>query len=99
MIKPKTCLGKWSIGLILSFFLFLTLFFILVKFGERGGQTFFSNLKLTIPVLIASFSAIGSFITGFVSIMKKERSVLVFLTSLIGFLVLLWIITELLFPH
>jgi len=95
----KTKLGKWSVGLIISFFIFLGLFFVLVGLGERGGETFFSNLILTIPMLIAAICAISSFITGVISFIRKERSILVILSSLIGFLVLLWCVAEVAFPH
>jgi len=97
---PKTQLGKWSVGLILGFFIFLAFFFILVELGERGGATIFSNLKLLIPYSLAVFSAIASFLTGIISVLKKkERSVLVFLSIILGFLILLWVLAELLFPH
>jgi len=98
--KPKTKLGKISIMLVAAFFVLLGIFFMLVSMGERGGNTYFSNLKLTIPFTIAWLSAIGSFFSGIISIIKnKERSVFVFLSSLIGFLVLLFILAEFLFPH
>jgi len=99
-LKPKTKLGKISIMLVAAFFVLLGIFFMLVSMGERGGNTYFSNLKLTIPFTIAWLSAIGSFFSGIISIIKnKERSVFVFLSSLIGFLVLLFILAEFLFPH
>ena len=100
ILTPKTKLGKWSIGLIVSFFAFLWIFYLLVAAGERGGATFFSNLKLTIPMLIAAGSAVASFFTGLISIIKrKERAILVFISSLIGLLVLIYVILEFSFPH
>ena len=97
---PKTYLGKWSVGLVIGFFMFLGLFFIFIALGERGGDAFFSNLKLTIPGLLAAISSIGSFFTGIVSIFKnKERSIIVFLSTILGFLILLWCFAEILFPH
>jgi phosphatidylglycerophosphate synthase len=97
---PKTRLGKWSIILIIVFILLLLLFFLLVSLGERGGDTFFSNLKLTIPMLVAGACAIASFFTGLISIIKKkERCVFVFIATIIGFLVLLFVIGEFSFPH
>ena len=46
------------------------------------------------------FSGIAAFFTGIISILKnKERSVLVFLSTLLGSLVLLWIFAEIAFPH
>ncbi len=100
VFTPKSSLGKLSLGLIISFFLFLILFFLFVSFGERGGDTLFSNLKLTIPMFLAVISAIGSFFTGIISIFKnKERGILVFLSTILGFLILLWVLGEILFPH
>ena len=97
---PKTYLGKWSVGLILNFFLFMGIFALFVNLGERGGETFFSNLKLTIPFMIAVLSGSGSFLVGMVSlILRKERSILVFLSSLLGFLILLFILGEFISPH
>ena len=97
---PKTHLGRWSVVLIILFFTFLGLFFLFVDLGERGGDTFFSNLKLTIPMLIAGTCGVGSFFVGLVSIIKcKEHSILVFLATILGFLILLWILAEFLFPH
>ena len=71
-----------------------------ISLGETGGATIFSNLKLAIPGLLAALSAIVCFFTGIISVFKnKERSVLVFLSTILGFLVLLWCLAELLFPH
>ena len=83
---PKTRLGKWSGGLILAFFVFLGSFFILVAVGERGGDTFFSNLKLTIPMLLAGTCGAAAFFTGLVGIIVvRERSVFAYLSTVIGF--------------
>ena len=98
-IIPRTRLGRWSVGLILGFFVLLGVFFLLVSLGERGGQTFFSNLKLTIPMLIAAASAIASLFVGIVAVFKKERHLLVFLSIAIGLFVLWWCLAEILFPH
>ena len=100
VVMPKSISGQWSIRFIIFFFLFLLIFFLFVASGERGGETFFSNLLLTVPFLLATISGIGAFFTGIISIIKnKERSVSVFISTGIGFLVLLWSIAEILFPH
>lgn len=98
-ILPKTVYGKWSVGLILNFFVFLGVFFLLVSFGERGGDTFFSNLLLTIPMLVVAFSGISSFFVGVFSFFKKERSVFVLVSVLFGLFVLWYCVVELVFPH
>lgn len=97
---PKTNLGKWSVGLIIALFAFLTLFQILVASGQRGGATFFSNPLLVVPLLIAGICGVSAFFAGIIGIMKRrERSVLVFLATVIGFFVLFFVLGEILFPH
>ncbi|MDD3840846.1 MAG: hypothetical protein PHP06_09810 [Clostridia bacterium] len=97
---PQTRLGKWSVGLIIVFFLLFALFQFLVATGQRGDATIFDNLVLTIPIFIAGIAGIASFITGLTSIMKsKERSVFVFLASVIGLFVMLFVLGEIIFPH
>jgi len=97
---PKTSQGKWSIGLIVAFFLLLELHFFLLKSGQRGGETFFSNLTLAINLIISGLSGISSFFTGAYAILKmKERSLLVFISTAIGAFVLIFWLGEILSPH
>ena len=94
---PKTHLGQWSIWLIT---VFIVLFIIIVASGQRGGATFFSNLALSIPMVIAGISALLAFFTGIIGIIKsKERSVLACSSTIVGFFILLWVSAEILFPH
>lgn len=88
-LMPKTILGKWSIGLIIAFFLFLVTGMLVVATGQTGGNTIFDNLLISIPMLSAGICAIASFITGIISIFwKKERNIFIFISTIIGFLVL-----------
>jgi hypothetical protein len=97
---PKTDFGKWSVKLILSFFVFFGFFWLMILTGQRGGMGFFSNLSLAIPALLSAVSGIGAFLIGMVSIVGfKERSVLVFISTLIGALVTLFVAGEIIFPH
>jgi len=97
---PKTRLGKWSIWLIIAFILLFITFQLLVASGQRGGSTFFSNLALSVPMLIAGISGVSAFFTGIIGILKsKERSVLVFIAMIIGFFILVFVLAEFLFPH
>lgn len=98
---PKTILGKWSVGLIITFFLLLATGMTVVSvFKQEGGETFFDNLWISIPMLSAGAAAIAAFFTGIISIWKsKERSILVFVASLIGLLALWFIIGGILVPH
>jgi len=97
---PTTLLGKWSISLAIALTALFVLFQVLVALGERGGETFFSNLMLTIPIILAGISGVLAFLTGILGIIRsRERSILVFLSTMIGFFVLLFILGEILFPH
>ena len=97
---PRSKYGKWSIYFILAFAIFLAVFFLLVESGERGGATFFSNLKLTIPFLAAAISGIAAFFTGLWAIFKnQDHSFLVYLAIIIGLFVLIFLIGEFAYPH
>ena len=98
---PKTRLGKWSVSLIGIFITFILIFYALIEWADqRGGDTFFSNLWLTIPILTAATAGISAFVTGVVSIIKKkERSILVYLSILIGLFVIVFISGEIFTPH
>jgi hypothetical protein len=68
--------------------------------GQRGGDTFFSNLTLTIPMMLAWTPGISALVTGIIGIAKsRERSILVFAATAIGLLVLAFSLGEILFPH
>ena len=99
-LKPKTTMGKWPTGLIIAFLLFFAVFLILVASGQRGGDTFFSNLALTIPMLIAGVSSVSALVTGIIGIVKsRERSALVFLAMAIGLFVQIFSLGDILVPH
>src|SRR4030042_4874023 len=94
-ILPKTALGKWSIGFAGSFIVFFALVSVLGATGQEAGETFFSNLYLAIPGLIAGVSGIAAFITGIISIIfLKERAILVFVSTAIGLLLILFILSD-----
>jgi cytochrome bd-type quinol oxidase subunit 2 len=97
---PKTSLGKWSVRLILIFFVSLATFSLLVASGQRGGETFFSNQLLTFPILTAGATGVAAFFSGIISILKqKERAILVFVAAAIGLFVIYFALGEILFPH
>ena len=98
--KPKTNLGKWSVWLIVAFAVFFGAFQAIVASGQRGGDTFFSNLLLAIPMILSATSGIAAFITGVISIgRRKERSLSVYLAVAIGLVVLVFALRETFFPH
>lgn len=97
---PKTKIGKWSVGLLIAFIVFLVIGNIIVASGQEGGDTIFDNLYISIPMILAALCAIAALITGLVSIIKnKERSVLVIIATLIGLIITWFVFGELLIPH
>ena len=79
---PKTVLGKWSIALIVTFFLSLVVF----HFCLRG-----SDAEKLIALSITAVVGIGAFVTGLIGVAKsKEGAILVLLSTVIGFLILMF---------
>jgi mannitol-specific phosphotransferase system IIBC component len=96
---PSTNSGKWA-GLLLGLFVVLLgLFLALVASGQRGGDTLFTNLALTIPGIGAALSAIAGGVLGVYALTRRDRSILVILAVLVGAAVLFWTTAEILFPH
>jgi hypothetical protein len=100
-LLPKSSLGKWSIGLILAFFVLFAIGNIVVAIqGPIAGQTFLSNPILSIPMLSSAVAGGLSFFTGFIAIIKnRDRSVLVFLATIIGLLILDFVVGNMLFSY
>ena len=92
---PRTHLGKYACGFTLAFLLLIGLSMILVALGQRGGDTFLGNLYLAIPGLLAVLCSTLALLSGMVSIVRsKERSPLVFLSTLIGLLATIFWVME-----
>lgn len=102
---PKTRLGKWSVGLIGVFFLLFILAQIIAAIGRSQGAFEPERMgiyQILMPVMIipAGIAGIAAFFCGIISIIKhKERSIFVFIATIIGFLVLTFVLGEILFPH
>jgi len=84
---PKTKLGVWAVILFIFLILAVAFFIIMVDvFGQRGGETFFSNLTLTIPMLTAWGMGVASSVVGIVDLIKsKIKSILVFIVTILTF--------------
>lgn len=100
-ISPKTRFGKISFYLALAFIALVVFANLTVNLqGPRDNQTFFDNLPLSLTMLSGMICAIGSFFTGAFSIVKlRERAVFAFVSSLIGLLMLFFIVGELIVAH
>lgn len=97
---PRTRFGKATLVLLaaaVALFLFQLL---LVAAGQRGGDTFSSNLVISIPALLAGACAIAMLVTGLIGIIAaRERSVWVVVATMIGLIVAVFVIGEALGPH
>ncbi|MBI4093100.1 MAG: hypothetical protein HY420_04210 [Candidatus Kerfeldbacteria bacterium] len=100
---PKTILGKWSAWLALVFlgliFIGPTLDATFYK-SVTAGDTILEDLTLrpflAIPMLLGVASAIAAFVTGLIAIIKhKERAILVYISTALGALLLVFVIGDL----
>ena len=105
-LVPKTILGKWSIVLIVAIPVFFYIGMSFVSFYESvpAGKTIPHDIVVrpgvALPMLAGFISGIAAFFVGIIGITrKKDHSILIFLSTAIGFLVLLWCLAEILFPH
>jgi hypothetical protein len=97
---PTTMAGSLAIGLEAAFVGCFLLMQLLVALGERGGDTFFSNIWLSSTALAGGAAAIaGGLSAVFAIVRRRERSILVIAAGLLGGLVLFFLAGEVLFPH
>ena len=96
---PSTNMGKWAGWLLALALACFALFFGFVMAGQRGGDTFFSNLTLTVPILISALAAIAGGVVGVIARRHDDRSILVKSAIFVGAIVVLWIAAEIAFPH
>ena len=102
---PKTTLGRWSVWLIVAFFVLFILVQIIAAVGRSQGafdSDSFTIYQILIPITIipAGICGIAAFVTGILSIIQsRERSVFVFLGTAIGMFVLFFVLGEVFLPH
>lgn len=78
----------------------LSVFGAAVAAGQRGGDGFFDNLWLTGPVLVAYAAAVAAAATGLAAIVRRrERGLLVFLSTAVTSAVTLFGLLEVAAPH
>ena len=89
---PKTSIGKWSVGLLLLFGLFVLTTILMGRAGHRAGDPL-----LVIPGLCAAALGVATFVTALIGLFKqKDRTFLVVFCAVIGFFVSLMVIFEVL---
>lgn len=104
---PDTNAGKWSLWLIVAmplFFLLGSLFMNTLYPSIPSGDSILQDIALRPSLSIFMFSGMAAgvlaFFSGLLAILRqKERSIFVFASTLIGSLMLLFLIGEVVFPH
>jgi hypothetical protein len=106
-ILPITTLGKWSVGLIVA----MPLLFVIgssltnslyksVPAGDTIQADIAARPALALTMLAGMVAGISAFITGLLAIIRqKDYALLVYVSSLIGALLILFLAGEILFPH
>jgi hypothetical protein len=106
-IVPKTKLGKWSVVLIVAMpilFVIGTSFTNSLYKSVPAGVTILADIAarpaLALTMLTGMAAGISAFITGLLAIIRqKENALLVYISCLIGALLVLFLAAEILFPH
>ena len=104
---PKTKLGRWSLGLAAAmpvlFFIGMSFTNFLYKSVPAGG-TILKDIAvrpaLALTMLSGMVSGISAFVTGLIAIIRqKERAILVYGATLIGALLIIFLLGEFISPH
>ena len=106
-ITPKTTLGRWSIGLVIAMpilFVISSLLAHSLYTSVPAGRTIVADIAarpaLALTMLAAMGTGIAAFIVGLVAIVRqKDSAILVYASTVIGTLVMLFLAGEVVFPH
>ena len=106
-IWPDTVLGKWSFWLAIAMpilFIIGSSFTNSMYAGVSSGETILADIAarpaLALTMLAGMGVGIAACITGLLTIIRqKERAILVYLSTVAGALLILFLIAEILFPH
>jgi hypothetical protein len=106
-ILPATTLGKWSLGLIVAMpqlFIIGTSFTDTLYQSVPAGGTILADIAarpaLALTMLTGMAAGVSAFITGVLAVIRlKEYALLVYASTLIGALLILFLASEILFPH
>jgi len=102
---PETFLGKYSVVLIIAMPIFFYIGMSFVDFYESvpAGETIPHDIivrpGVALSMLAGFVCGIAAFFTGIIGIIKKkDYSVLIFLSTTVGFLTLIWCLAEIFIP-
>jgi hypothetical protein len=105
--KPGTKIGYWSIGLIVVMPILFAIGSSMTDSlyeSVSAGSTILKDIAarpfLALSMLTGMAAGVAGFITGLLAIIRqKERALLVYLSTVIGGILTLYLIAELAFPH
>ncbi len=93
------CINYCDAGIFLCWHV-ICRFYESVSAGKTILQDIIVRPGVALSMLIGFVCGIVAFFTGIIGIIrKKDHSVLVFLSTAMGFLMVLWCLAEILFPH
>ena len=106
-ISPSTSSGMWSVGLIVAM---PVLFAIGSSFTDSlyrsvpSGETILADIvarpALALTMLAGMAAGVSAFVLGLLGIVRqRERALLVYLSTALGGLVVLFLVGEMAFPH
>ena len=106
-IIPKTTWGKWSVGLIVAMpilFVIGSSFTDSVYESVPAGETILADIvarpALALTMLAGMVAGVSAFIVGLLVIVRqKENAVLVYVSTVIGAFLVLFLTGEIAFPH
>ena len=106
-ITPKTPLGKWSVGLIVAMpilFVIGSSFTNSLYKSVPAGGTILADIAarpvLALTMLAGMVAGILAFIVGLLAVVRqKENALLVYVSTVIGALLMLYLAGEMLYPH
>lgn len=91
--------GRWAGRFLAIAGALFVSFNLLVASGQRGGETFFANGLLAFTMLGAAVAAICAGCAGLAAAARSDRSLTVITSIVVGAGVVLWVASEILFPH
>jgi hypothetical protein len=106
-LKPSTKLGGWSVGLAVVMPILFAIGSALTDTlyeSVQSGSTILADISgrpfLALSMLTGMAAGVSSFITGLLAIIRqKEKALLVYLSTVIGGILTLYLIAEFAFPH
>jgi hypothetical protein len=106
-ISPKTTSGKWSVGLIIAMPILFTIGTSftnsLYKSIPAGGsilEDIAARPALALTMLAGMLAGISAFITGLLAILRqKDNALLVYVSTVFGALLILFLMGEITSPH